>query len=69
MASDETGEGMTDTSPLATPDSPRVLVTLCTYNERENIEPLIAAIHHQAPQVDVLVVDDPDEDKAAIAAE
>jgi dolichol-phosphate mannosyltransferase len=35
-----------------------VLVTLCTYNERENLEPLIARIREAAPEVDVLVVDD-----------
>lgn len=36
----------------------RVLVTLCTYNERENIGRLIPEIHQFAPDADVLVVDD-----------
>ncbi len=36
----------------------RLLVTLCTYNERENIERLIPEILEQAPDVDVLVIDD-----------
>jgi dolichol-phosphate mannosyltransferase len=37
---------------------PRLLVTLATYNERDNLGPLIAAIHEQAPHADVLVIDD-----------
>lgn len=37
---------------------PRLLVTLCTYNERENLGRLVADIHAHAPQADVLVVDD-----------
>lgn len=36
----------------------RILVTLCTYNERKNLEPLVAEIRHHAPLADVLVVDD-----------
>ena len=36
----------------------RLLVTLCTYNERENIPELIPAIHQFAPDADVLVIDD-----------
>jgi dolichol-phosphate mannosyltransferase len=39
-----------------TPD--RLLVTIATYNERDNISRLIAEIHQFAPQADVLVVDD-----------
>jgi dolichol-phosphate mannosyltransferase len=38
--------------------APRLLVTLCTYNERGNIERLIPEIHRHAPHADVLVVDD-----------
>jgi dolichol-phosphate mannosyltransferase len=34
------------------------LVVLPTYNERENIEPMVSAILGQAPDLDVLVVDD-----------
>ncbi len=37
---------------------PTLLVTLCTYNERENLARLMPAIHAVAPQADVLVVDD-----------
>jgi len=36
----------------------RALVTLCTYNERENLEPLITEIIAAAPDVDLLVIDD-----------
>jgi len=36
----------------------RMLVTLCTYNERENLERLIPEIHSHVPSADVLVVDD-----------
>lgn len=35
-----------------------ILVTLCTYNERENLPDLIREIHGVAPQVDILVTDD-----------
>ena len=40
------------------PSEQRLLVTLCTYNERGNIERLIPEIHRHAPQADVLVIDD-----------
>jgi len=36
----------------------RALVCLPTYDERENLAPVVAAIHAAAPEVDVLVVDD-----------
>jgi dolichol-phosphate mannosyltransferase len=36
----------------------RLLVMLCTYNERENIGRLIPEIHQFAPDADVLVIDD-----------
>ncbi|HEX2513349.1 MAG TPA: glycosyltransferase, partial [Chloroflexota bacterium] len=36
----------------------RALVIMPTYNERENLEPLVRAVLHAAPSVDVLVVDD-----------
>ena len=40
------------------PPDQRLLVTLCTYNERGNIERLIPEIHRHVPQADVLVIDD-----------
>lgn len=36
----------------------RTLVSLATYNERENLARLIKAVHRTAPDVDVLVIDD-----------
>jgi dolichol-phosphate mannosyltransferase len=41
-----------------TPNPPRLLVSLATYNERDNLPPLIADIHAHAPHADVLVIDD-----------
>ena len=38
--------------------SPRLLVSVATYNERDNVPRLIEEIHQYAPQADVLVVDD-----------
>jgi dolichol-phosphate mannosyltransferase len=38
--------------------SSRVLVTLCTYNERDNIAALIPEIWQFAPDADILVIDD-----------
>ncbi|CAK9015437.1 Polyprenol monophosphomannose synthase (PPM synthase) (Polyprenol-P-Man synthase) (Ppm1) (Dolichol-phosphate mannose synthase) [Durusdinium trenchii] len=40
------------------PTSPRLLITLCTYNERENILQLIPEIHGVLPDAHVLVIDD-----------
>jgi dolichol-phosphate mannosyltransferase len=37
---------------------PRLLVSIATYNERENLQPLIADIHAQLPDADMLIVDD-----------
>jgi dolichol-phosphate mannosyltransferase len=36
----------------------RVLVTLCTYNERENLAALVPEIRRTLPDADVLVIDD-----------
>ena len=36
----------------------RLLVTLCTYNERENLQRLIPEIHEHAPDAEILVIDD-----------
>lgn len=38
--------------------SPRTLVAIATYNERENLSNLVQEIHRFAPQVDVLIIDD-----------
>ncbi len=36
----------------------RAVICLPTYNERDNLAPIVAAIHAAVPEVDVLVVDD-----------
>ncbi len=38
--------------------APRLLVTLCTYNERENISEIVPAILQETPHATVLVIDD-----------
>ncbi len=40
------------------PPGPRLLVSIATYNERENLPKLIEEIHQYLPHADVLVVDD-----------
>ena len=35
-----------------------VLVVIPTYNERDNLEPLLSRLHEVAPAAHVLVVDD-----------
>ena len=48
---------------------PAALVTLCTYNERENIGRLVPAVREAAPDADVLVVDDSSPDGTGVLAE
>ena len=48
-----------------TANSPRLVVTLCTYNERENIAKLIPQVLEQLPSAHVLVVDDSSPDGTA----
>lgn len=43
---------------MAEPPSPRVLVSLATYNERDNLAPLLAEVQKELPAAEVLVVDD-----------
>jgi dolichol-phosphate mannosyltransferase len=45
-------------STAAPSDSPRVLISLATYNERENLRGLVAEIRQFAPQASILVIDD-----------
>jgi dolichol-phosphate mannosyltransferase len=45
-------------SPRMQAGSPRLLVSVATYNERDNVQRLIEEIHQHAPRADVLVVDD-----------
>ncbi len=43
---------------MPSPDSARILVSLATYNERDNLAPLLAEIHKAVPSADLLVIDD-----------
>ncbi len=36
----------------------RILITVCTYNESENVRPLVVEIRRTLPEADVLVIDD-----------
>lgn len=38
--------------------SPRILVSMATYNERDNLAPLLTAIHKFLPDAEILVTDD-----------
>src|SRR6266446_3331683 len=46
------------TTHLLTTHQGRILVSLATYNERDNLAPLIREIHEFAPAAHVLVIDD-----------
>ncbi len=41
------------------------LVQICTYNEKDNIEPLIRAVFHTVPDISILIVDDASPDGTA----
>lgn len=43
---------------MSSPAVPRVLVSMATYNERDNVGPLVREIHTRVPSADVLVIDD-----------
>ncbi|MFN0055749.1 MAG: glycosyltransferase, partial [Planctomycetales bacterium] len=47
----------------------RLLVTLCTYNERDNLAPLIQEIWNFAAHADILVIDDNSPDGTGALAE
>jgi dolichol-phosphate mannosyltransferase len=49
---------MHGTTELSSADSPNLLVTLATYNEADNLEPLVERIRQFAPASSILVVDD-----------
>lgn len=46
-------------------DSGKLLILLCTYNERDNLERLIPAIFEQVPAAELLVVDDSSPDRTS----
>ncbi|MCG6156676.1 polyprenol monophosphomannose synthase [Rubinisphaera margarita] len=45
-------------SPAAKPSLSRIVVTVCTYNESENIGRLLTEIRSSLPEADILVIDD-----------
>jgi dolichol-phosphate mannosyltransferase len=47
----------------------RAVICLPTYNEKDNLAPIVAAIHASVPQVDVLVVDDSSPDGTGALAD
>jgi dolichol-phosphate mannosyltransferase len=49
--------------------SPRILISLATYNERENLAPLIEEIQRMLPAADLLVIDDNSPDGTGKLAE
>jgi dolichol-phosphate mannosyltransferase len=52
-----------------TAPEPRILVSLATYNERDNLAPLIQEIRQAVPTADVLVIDDNSPDGTGDLAE
>jgi len=48
---------------------PRILIASDTYNERDNIEPLVHAIRATVPNADVLILDDNSPDGTGAAAD
>jgi dolichol-phosphate mannosyltransferase len=50
-------------------DRQRLLVSIATYNEHDNLAPLIAAIHAELPAADVLVIDDNSPDRTGDLAD
>jgi dolichol-phosphate mannosyltransferase len=48
---------------------PRILISTCTYNERDNLAPLVQEIRRTIPAADVLVLDDNSPDGTGRVAE
>ncbi len=51
------------------PTQPRVLIAVATYNERDNLEPLVQEIRATAPAADLLIVDDNSPDGTGAVAD
>ncbi len=54
---------------MSTPSLPRTLITLATYNEKDNLEPLVKEILRTVPAADVLVIDDSSPDGTGALAD
>jgi dolichol-phosphate mannosyltransferase len=53
----------------AAPPPPRLLISLATYNEAENLEPLIREVRRHAPYAEILVIDDASPDGTGAVAD
>ena len=51
------------------PTQPRILIALATYNERDNLAPLVQAIRATVPQADLLILDDNSPDGTGAVAD
>jgi dolichol-phosphate mannosyltransferase len=60
---------MTNENDANSDSKDRLLITLCTYNERENLPLLIPEIHKYAPDAEVLVIDDNSPDETGTVAD
>ena len=49
---------MSDTTPTPSPALPRLLVSLATYNEAGNLQPLVETIRQFAQDCSILIIDD-----------
>lgn len=49
---------MSEPDQATDPAAARLLVSLATYNERDNVRPLVAKIREYAPQAEILIIDD-----------
>jgi dolichol-phosphate mannosyltransferase len=54
---------------VATDWEARVLVSMATYNERDNLTPLVEEIHRFVPQANILIIDDNSPDGTGQAAD
>ena len=52
-----------------TQEHPRTVILVPTYNEIENLQSAISAIHTHAPTVDILVIDDQSPDGTGALAD
>ena len=68
MASEPLGEDREASTAMGT-KTPRLVVSLATYNEVENLRPLVESIREYAPTADVLVIDDNSPDGTGQAAD
>jgi len=57
------------TPPQARPPIGKVVVLIPTYNERENLEPIVSRLRAAVPEADVLVLDDNSPDGTGVIAD